>query len=204
MLHHLFIGLLLGWGAAIPIGPMNLEIIRRNLRFGTRFGVSFGCGAVSADLTYLIFLTFGAILVLTHPTVLSIVGVLGSLVLAWFGYKAITMPPPSKKTDEDLKNTPLYRHYLAGLFLTLLNPMTILFWSSVSSQIANLARDANDSLLGTGIGVLFGALSWSLGLNLVLHITRHRLSEKTMHRFNIVGGIILVGFAAYGLYHAFF
>ncbi len=32
---HLLFGLLLGWGAAIPIGPMNLEIIRRNLRYGT-------------------------------------------------------------------------------------------------------------------------------------------------------------------------
>ncbi len=34
-MHFLIFGLLLGLGAAIPIGPVNLEIIRRNLKDGT-------------------------------------------------------------------------------------------------------------------------------------------------------------------------
>jgi threonine/homoserine/homoserine lactone efflux protein len=41
-MHLLLFGILLGMGAAIPIGPINLEIIRRNLRFGTSFGIATG------------------------------------------------------------------------------------------------------------------------------------------------------------------
>lgn len=56
IVHVYFLGVLVGFGVAIPIGPMNLEIIRRNLNFGLSSGLSFGVGIISADLTYLLLL----------------------------------------------------------------------------------------------------------------------------------------------------
>ena len=74
---HLFIlGLILGWGAAIPIGPINLEIIRRHLSFGMIFGIAYGLGACIADLCYLILLMSGALILLQHPLVLKIIGII--------------------------------------------------------------------------------------------------------------------------------
>ena len=90
-LHALILGLLLGWGAAIPIGPMNLEIIRRNLTYGTRYGVALGLGVCSADITYIALLSFGALVVLNHPLPLAIIGFIGSIILAWFGYNALRL-----------------------------------------------------------------------------------------------------------------
>ena len=56
----LLIGIAIGLSAAAPIGPVNFEIIRRNLTLGLKAGIGFGLGACTADLCYLIvvFLVF--------------------------------------------------------------------------------------------------------------------------------------------------
>src|SRR5688500_17340934 len=87
-MHFLLMGILLGMGAAIPIGPVNLEIIRRNLRFGTPYGIVLGLGACTADVTYLFLLSIGALSLLQYPHVLKTFGLGGSLLLAWFAISA--------------------------------------------------------------------------------------------------------------------
>lgn len=208
MLHQIIFGLLLGWGAAIPIGPMNLEIIRRNLQLGTPYGIALGLGACSADLTYIVLMSVGALAILSHAFVLKIIGILGGLILAWFGFSALRMQSQNlaEKTTstENNRKTPLWRHTFEGYLLTLLNPFTVLFWSSVSAQIAvNASKHANSTLFAA-IGVLLGTFSWICGLNTVLHFTRHKLSERHMHYLNIAGGCILLIFAALGLWRALF
>ena len=47
-------GVIFGLGAAVPIGPVNVEIARRTLRAGFRSGFFLGCGAVTIDVTYAI------------------------------------------------------------------------------------------------------------------------------------------------------
>lgn len=195
---HLFIiGLLLGWGAAIPIGPINLEIIRRNLRYGTPSALCLGFGACSADLTYLFLLSFGILTFLNYPPVLHILGIIGALILAWFGISAWRMHPQA--TMEKEHNKGLLRHYIDGYLLTLLNPFTVLFWISVSAQIMNLATHKQAIFL-MGSGVLLGTISWICILNTGLQITRHRFSQKAIFLLNKIGSIILLGFAAYGLF----
>jgi len=202
MLHHFLLGLIIGWGVAIPIGPMNLEIIRRNLRFGTPYGIAIGFGACTADITYLALLSVGAIAILNHPTILNTVGILGSAILAWFGYNALKLKTNrATNNNQPLATYPLWRHTLEGFAITLLSPFTILFWLSISSQIAILAKSGKYAGFCTGLGVLIGTTSWDLALNTFLHFTRHRLSERTMHLLNILGGLILIGFALFGLIH---
>jgi L-lysine exporter family protein LysE/ArgO len=198
MLRALFFGLLLGWGAAIPIGPINLEIVRRNLRFGTTYGMALGLGACGADITYLALLSFGALTALLHPLILNSVAIAGSFILAWFGYSALRMKAGASSEMAALNRHPLWRHTAEGYVLTLLNPLTILFWASISAQVIIFSRHAADKAIYAGIGVLLGTLSWMIALNVFLHLTRHRLSKRVMIYLNYAGGIILLGFAAMG------
>jgi L-lysine exporter family protein LysE/ArgO len=199
MFHQFFFGLLLGWGAAIPIGPINLEIIRRNLRMGTSYGIALGIGACTADVTYLLLLSLGALAILTHVAVMNVVNVVGSLILAWFGYSALRMQVSTSAEDKPKNNYPVWRHAVEGYFLTLINPGTILFWASVSAQVATISHQHVNSPLYAGVGVALGTFSWILSLNGFLHVTRHRLSPRMTHYLNCAGGVILLGFAAFGL-----
>lgn len=197
---HLFLlGLLLGYGAAVPIGPMNVEITRRNLRFGSRFGLAFGIGASSADLVYLILVGMGALALLQYPLVLRTVGFIGALILTWFGINAIRMKPVKAKNGRSVPPS-LLKNYSQGLMLTLLNPITIVFWGSVSSHIVIMADNNYTSLLLAGVGVGIATFSWAAGLNLLLHITKHKLSDSFIHKLNLFGGVILLLFAMMGFY----
>ena len=204
-LHLILIGLLLGWGAAVPVGPINLEIIRRNLRFGAKYGIALGMGADLVDLTYLILLSAGALAILTHPLVLKVVGIIGSIVLVWFGISALRMKTNKSTSNNSIEKQTTYsplRHFFEGYVMTMFNPYTILFWSALSAQIANLAHKGTHAPIYTAIGVILGTTSWVLVLNITLHFTKHRLSAKVIDRLNFGGGIILLAFAALGFWHA--
>jgi len=200
---HLFIfGLLLGWGVAIPFGPINLEISRRNLLQGTAEGTIFGLGACLADVSYLILLSFGALALFTHTAILRAIGILGSLVLIWFAIQALKNK--EEQTSAPLKKRSLWGHLIAGYAMTLLNPYNVLFWSSLIAQIAVVAEAKSFGVLIAGSGVLVGALSWVLFLNFLLHLTRHKLPKKIIQSLNLAGVVILFGFALFGLVRALF
>lgn len=196
----LLFGILLGLGAAIPIGPVNLEMVRRNLRYGTPCGLSLGLGACTADVTYLVLLCVGALSLLQYPEIVRIIGIIGSLVLAWFGISAFRAQIPD--TPEHLVRHALWKHTFEGYCMTLINPFTILFWASVTSQITLTMTQHNHVILLAGSGVVLGTVSWVLFLNCIIHFTRHRLNPTVIQWLNYAGGMILLGFAIVGLYRA--
>lgn len=196
---HLFIyGLILGWGAAIPIGPINLEMMRRNLHYGTLYGIALGVGACSADVTYVVLLCLGALALLTHPMMLNIIGILGSLLLCWFGYKAFFLAAKEDKTKK-IKQSKI-KNIIEGFILTLINPYTILFWGSVSSQLLLVTQGSTQWTVLAATGVIIGTFSWVLCFNVLLKFTRHKLSDNITHWLNRAGGLVLWGFAIFGFY----
>lgn len=195
-------GILIGMGAAIPIGPINLEIMRRNLRFGTPYGVVTGLGACGADITYLILLCLGALTLVNYPDLLRLMGLIGSLILAWFGISALRNQA-SEKMFAPVQPS-LWRYSIEGYFMTLINPYTILFWASISSQISLAAFHNQQAMLLAGMGVMLSTVGWVLFLNATIHVTRHRLSQTVVKWLNYAGGVILLSFAMSGLYKVFF
>jgi len=200
-MHFLWMGILLGLGAAIPIGPVNMEIARRTLRFGFPYGTITGVGACLADLAYLVLLSLGILSLLQYPSALQWITVAGSLILAWFGFNAFRSP--TMVLTNDAIATPSLWHYgFGGFFITLLNPYTILFWASVSSQISGISSTSH-SIFWAGLGVIIGTFGWVLFLNSLLHFTRHFIGEKVTRALNYTGGMILLIFAGMGLMRVF-
>ena len=205
MFHLLFTGLLLGWGAAAPIGPLNLEIIRRNLNFGFLSGLALAIGASSGDVTYLSLLSVGDLALLKHTLIQRMFSFIGACILGWFGYQALFKTPSE---NHSIHHPPksyksIWRHAVEGYLLVLVNPYTVLFWLSVSSQVA-LLGGTHKSALFLGCGVILGVFSWALGINIFIHRLKHKLSSKSMYLINRLGGLIIVGFSLFFLYRAFF
>lgn len=201
MPHYYLLGLLVGLGVAIPIGPMNIEIIRRNLTYGLTTGIIFGVGIVTADLTYFILLNLGVETLLTDPRIIFPIGIIGSCILIWFAYKAWTMK--IKQNTKGLENPgPLWKQTRDGYLLTLSSPLTILFWASMSSTVA-ISGTGTNPMIATALGVMTGVVGWMLGLNGALQITRDHLPQKAMYYLNHIGSIILLGFALFGIWRSF-
>jgi L-lysine exporter family protein LysE/ArgO len=201
IMHILLLGVLLGIGASIPIGPVNLEIIRRNLRYGISYGTLTGLGACAADVVYLALLCIGAMSLLHYPSVMRCMGIAGSIILAWFAIKAFNAKTPVLKEDKTSPSLLLF--LIEGFIITLINPYTILFWSSVSSQVSLLAASGTQVIWIVGAGVIIGTVGWVLILNNILHFTRQHLTERIITRLNHTGGIILLCFSLLGIYRVF-
>lgn len=197
-MHLIFFFFLLGLGAAAPIGPVNVEIIRRNLHLGFLSGLFFGAGACLSDLTYLLLLITGWLVFLNDPIILRIIGVLGSLVIAWFGYKIFKSKSHFK--DKDVKPARLSKQLIGGYLMTMLNPITILFWLSVSAQVASFSTSDHALWLG-GVGVILGAFGWAVFLNTSLHFSRKIITPNIMQVINCMSGVILIIIAGFGLMH---
>lgn len=203
---NFFYGLMLGLGAAMPIGPICIEMMRRNLIFGMLPGIGFGGGACCADMVYLNLaaLGFGALFQI-HWLAISI-QLIGSALLMWFAWQAFKMPPEilavsAVHSSFSKKKHSFVKHLFQGFGLTLLNPFTIVFWASVSSHIANTYKNTWGPILVVCFGVFMGAFLCILGYNSFLGIWRHRISIRTAKILNSLGGSVLLAFAIIGLFY---
>lgn len=198
-------GVLLGLGAAAPIGPVNVEIARRTLRFGRAAGFFLGCGAVTVDVIYAVVTSLTLLPVRDYPTVMKGLGLAGGAFLGWLGILclrgamrghgregaggAVVTAPPSSRA----------KHYLHGLLMTALNPMTLLFWfvgvpGTVGGGGGNLALPL------VCAGVFAGALSWVSFFTLLIGHAGRFGTQRWLGVVDVAGGLMLLGFAAMAIW----
>jgi L-lysine exporter family protein LysE/ArgO len=198
----IWFSLLLGLGLAIPVGPVTIEMMRRNLHYGLTRGLAIGFGASSADVIYLLLVLFGILpLIQGSVFLLHTLCLLGAVLLLWFAYKTIRQTAKTKAQND--RDGGLLHCYISGFLIAFLSPFNLLFWLSVAAQFAALMSSVGRNYGLACIGLLGGTAIWFCGLNIVIHFTRHRLSPRIIRCLNWVGGIVLLVFAAYTLWQVF-
>jgi L-lysine exporter family protein LysE/ArgO len=190
-------GFLLGLGAAVPLGPINVLIMSNALRhYGA--AVALGSGAMSADITYLLLILLGLFHFMENPTIKLIMAVAGSaflLYLAWLIFKGRNEPIHLQKIEKPR----LLSNWLKGYTLTLLNPYTVIFWLSVSAYIATKNLDP----LFTVLGLFSAILCWITLMPLAIHKTKHLFSQRIVTLFSVTSAAILAFFALGMLWNTF-
>ncbi|WP_036774193.1 LysE family translocator [Photorhabdus australis] len=181
---------LLGLGAAAPVGPINIEIMRRHLNISCLHAVVFGLGACFADIIYLLLLGFGILQLFSNTIFMPILGFLGALMVIWFGIISFI----NKKNNEENINIiskPYYRHFFDGVLLTLLNPYNIIFWLSVSAQLNNITSDKYGLAIGAS-GTIIGVVFWVVFINTVIFFSKKMLSHRIIKFINYASGVTLI------------
>ena len=187
-------GILLGLGAAAPIGPVNVEIARRSIRAGWPAGFLLGLGAVTVDVSYIILLGLGFQPLLRFPGLKIILAIGGVLLLGYLGIMSLRSARRDyhRGLPED-GNQPVRRNYLTGLAMTSLNPMTLAFWFLV---VPTYASDIRTDLPLLAIGVLIGTVSWVVFFSTVMSLAGKIARRKALFLADACGGLVLLGFAA--------
>src|SRR5262245_6990442 len=131
-------GILCGLGAAVPIGPVNVEIARRALRAGFWPAVALGCGAVTVDVIYCVVAAAGAIRLSDNPWIYWPVAAAGVIVLTYLGVISLRGARSAGRTHLlNRSNQPtIHGGYLTGVLMTASNPMTLAFWFTVLPALA--------------------------------------------------------------------
>ncbi len=197
-------GILLGLGAAVPIGPVNVEIARRSLRSGVRAGASLGFGAVTVDMTYAVLSALGMRPLMGNHVAVTILTVTSIAILLYLGVMSLRGAWRSLKTDTaaTLDAAPaqaVHTSYVAGVLMTALNAMTLAFWFLVVPGLP-AAKDIASLIAGVFLGTAMWVLTFS---SLLAWLGRGRRAVWITIA-DVVGGFVLLGFAGVAMWKAAF
>jgi L-lysine exporter family protein LysE/ArgO len=198
MIEALSEGFLLGIGAAVPLGPINILIMNNALK-SYKSGVALGFGAMSADTFYLTLILAGLINFFNNAIFLRTAGMLGSFFLLYLAYSLYREREKKVETRTDpSKNSNILAIYTQGFFLTLLNPYTVIFWFSIAGYVANKNLNPKFTLLG----LMSALLLWVIFMPYLVHRSKHKISQKVSKYLSIFSAFILFCFAISAFIHA--
>jgi threonine/homoserine/homoserine lactone efflux protein len=192
-------GLIIGLSISVPVGPIGVLCIRRTLAQGRMAGLLSGLGAATADALYGAIaglgLTFLVNFIVGKQVWLFLIG--GGLLLI-LGAKIFFSKPAQQGVSAEGSS---YRNaYLSTFFLTLTNPMTILFFTAVFAGLG--VGSTGDHYLSAGIlvlGVFIGSASWWIVLSNFTGVLRGLLNVKRLQWLNRISGLIIMGFGLFVL-----
>ena len=196
----------LGFLAAIPAGPVQVEVVKRSIHghLMTSFVVIFG--AFLVDIFYGIVALFGIAPFLERPGVASVFWFIGSIILGILGFLTIRHSRPGSGVPS--QTSYLGRKswsLLSGISLSVMNPVMILWWLSSLNIFMDLGMIP---VLTTPVAVSY-LISGSLGLasylallSIMVHRAREFIPPSTMRRITFAMGLFLLLLSAYFLLHA--
>ncbi len=191
-----FIGLAIGFGMSVPVGPIGLLVFRRSLLHRARAGIITGLGAAFADALICSVLAFGITAVSdffnNHTRLLENVG---GFVLLAIGYIVWHTAPPHEMPKTPAPRPGWFGAFTTSLLLTIGNPMTLVGAGAIFAGFAIAARlgsALNAALLVAGI--FLGAMLWWTILSNLACKLRDKASGYWMRRINQGCGIVIAVF----------
>ncbi len=185
MLQIIFYGLLYGFIISVPVGPANIELIKRGINSGFREAFEVGLGAALSDAFLCILVYFGIIkIIMAYKAINVLIGTGCSLLMFYFGFSGIKTIFIDKNKPDVLKyinikekphktrRSPL----LTGFSINTTNPMVIGFWvvflgaiTSSSRMKAGFIEYPNLAIIVFSFFVFSGSLSWFYILSKIVH-----------------------------------
>ena len=173
--------------------------VNRSLTEGRVRGFVSGLGAATADMLFCIIAGFGFSFVSRFLDEQAVwIRFIGACCLIFLGLKIILSRPEEKSCA--VTNGDLVHIYVSTMLLTLINPVTILFFVALFTSLGlTLTRDAHVSLTLLTMGVFVGAILWWFLLTGFVSLFHRKLSQSTVRWVNRTSGaiIMIVGFLAF-------
>jgi threonine/homoserine/homoserine lactone efflux protein len=192
-------GLIIGFSIAAPVGPIGILCIQRTLSEGNVQGLITGLGAATADAIYGFIAAFGLTLISGFLVDQSFwFRLIGGLFLCYLGIRAFLKQPSSQGIS--LANSTALSAYGTTFFLTLTNPMTILFFAGIFAGLGSVSASAHYASAGLMVvGVFLGSAAWWLFLSGITGIFRHKISAAKLALVNKISGVIILAFGVVAL-----
>ncbi|MBB6284810.1 LysE family translocator [Geobacillus subterraneus] len=191
--------LVLGLSLAAPIGPVNAAQLDRGMRGGFIPAWLFGLGAVTADLVYIALVYFGIGEWAKEPIVQTFLWLFGAFVLLYTGAESV-WNAHAVTIRQERKTESAFGSWLAGFLLSLLNPLSILFWlgvyGSVLAQMA-AAGGGEGQVIWRTATILVGVVLWDMALAAAAGGFRRHVTANVLAAASLLSGIALVGFGLY-------
>ena len=195
-------GFVIGFSIAAPVGPIGILCIQRTLSGGNIQGLATGMGAATADALYGFIAAFGLTFISNFLVDQSIwFRIIGGLFLCYLGIRAFLRK--FQEQTVSVANSTILSAYGTTFFLTLTNPMTILFFAGIFAGLGIVSESIHYASAGLMvIGVFSGSGAWWLLLSGATGIFRNKISGGKLALVNKISGFIILVFGVVALISA--
>lgn len=208
-MNSIFAYIFLGVSLAAPVGPVNAAQLDTGIKNGFLHAWIFGLGALTADVLYMILVYFGVGQIIDSDLVKIILWAFGCFVLTYTGIESLLT---IHKIEIDLKSGKkirLKRSLVTGFFMSLLNPLTILFWLGIYGSVLaeNSSNLSMNQVIIYSLAIIVGIILWDTIMATISSGARRLLSTKLLKIISIISSLSMIGFGIYfGIqaYHALF
>lgn len=203
LLYMILRGIIIGVVVSAPMGPVGIFCIQRTLDKGRLSGFYTGVGAAVSDLIYCLLTGFGLSFIEGfindyRPQIQFF----GACVLIAFGIWLVRKQPSSQVcADKDEGLPSREADILKGFALTFSNPLILFLIIGLFAQFNFVIEDMKfyHYVLGF-IGIISGAVGWWWTVTYFVDKLRGHFNERTMKLINRCVGIIILIFAAVGIF----
>ena len=198
-MNSIFTYIFLGVSLAAPIGPVKAVLLNTGIKNGFFHAWFFSLGALATDIMYMLMVYFGVAQFIDSPLMKTILWSFGCFVLLYTGIENLLSLSKVKAELKLRKSTRLRHSMLTGFLMSLLNPLTILFWLGIYGSI--LAKTAGTfpgiKIMLYSAAILAGIIIVDLTMSFVSSGARRLLTSNLQKLISIISSISMIGFGIY-------
>ncbi len=208
MIEIFFISFVVALTGALSPGPVLTFTIYRSLKSkkGYLAGLFISLGHATLEFALIVALLLGASIFFQDPFVLSIIGIVGSILLIIFGIFVIK-DVYSNPIDSNLKETNENdvkgfkgNSFLGGIIVSLSNPYWTLWWAVIGLSLMityKISFQEPFSLILFYLGHELGDLAWFWPISIFVYFGGKSLNVKFYKWILVFCGIFMIGFGIY-------
>ena len=199
-------GLIVGFLASIPLGPVGVLCIQRTINKGRIYGLFSGLGAATIDSFFALVAAFGLTYIINFIEEQQFyIQLIGGVVIIILGVKIFNTNPIKQIRRHRRKKNKLIEDYFSVFFLTLSNPLAIFLFVAAFAGIGIVSSD--DSNVKSFLiisGVFLGATSWWATLTFFVDLFRKRFRLKQLWWINKIAGLLIIIFGVAAMLAVFY
>ena len=198
-------GLIVGFLASVPLGPVGVLCIQRTINKGRISGIFSGMGAATVDAFFALVAAFGLTFIINFIEEQQFyIQLIGGAVLIFLGIRIFKANPIKQIRRQRKKKNKLVEDYISVLLLTLSNPLAVFLFVAAFAGIGIVGP--NDGILKSWLivlGVFGGAMIWWFTLTFLINVFRKKFRLKQLWWINKIAGLIIIVFGIAAMFSIF-
>lgn len=182
------------------MGPIGIICVQRTLHKGQLSGFISGLGAAIADSFFALVagLGLGFLASFFEEQRLWLI-LIGGAILIFLGLRLYYSNIIKTVRRPKRNKTGLISDFASIFFLTLSNPITIIFFGAVFAGWNIIGSGSIWHTLWAILGIFGGAMLWWVVLTTLVHAFREKFSLRRLVILNKVAGLVIASFGGYAL-----
>jgi len=199
-------GIIVGFLASIPLGPVGVLCIQRTINKGRTSGLFSGMGAATVDAFFALVAALGLTFIINFIEEQQFyIQMIGGGVLIFLGTRIFNTNPIQQIRRHRKKKNKLIEDFISVFFLTLSNPLAVFLFVAAFAGIGVVT--SKDSSVKSSLiiaGVFIGATIWWASLTFFVDLFRKKFRLKQLWWINKIAGVIIIIFGIAAMLSVFF